>query len=91
MNAYEKFLASKDKDDARHLCPLQKQVVERCVALWSTKGDKVLTPFMGCGTEVYIAVKNGRKAIGIELKRSYFRQAKENLRTLELIKNKKGF
>jgi len=77
------FREARDNDDERHICPLQLQVIERCLALWATKGDVVLTPFMGVGSEVYVAVKNGCKAIGIELKESYYLQAVKNLRRLK--------
>jgi hypothetical protein len=65
--------------DEKHICPLQLDVIERACVLWSNPGDKVLTPFMGVGSEVYGAVINGRKGIGIELKESYYKQAKKNL------------
>lgn len=61
-------------------CPLQLDVIERCLELWSTADDVVLTPFMGVGSEVYVAVKNGRRGVGVELKPSYFRQAVRNVR-----------
>ncbi len=77
------FVEGRDKDDQRHICPLQLDTIQRCITLWSTEGDVVLTPFMGVGSEVYIAVKNGRKAIGVELKKSYYRQAVRNLESLE--------
>ena len=73
------FREGRQADDQRHICPLQLDVIERCVELWSTRGDSVLTPFMGVGSEVYVAVKNHRKGIGIELKSSYYRQALRNL------------
>lgn len=76
------FREGREHDDERHICPLQIDVVERCMELWSTKGDTVLTPFMGIGTEAFVAVRRGRKAIGIELKSAYFRQAKKNLESL---------
>lgn len=69
----------KEPDDERHVHPLQLDVIERCVVLWSNPGEVVLTPFMGVGSEVYGAVINGRRGVGIELKASYFRQAKANL------------
>lgn len=74
-----RYKEAKDQDDAKHICPLQLDVIERCIELWSTKGDVVLTPFMGVGSEAYVAVKNGRRAIGFELKESYFRQAVMNV------------
>ena len=77
------YRSARDRDDEKHVCPLQLDVIERCVELWSTKDDVVLTPFMGVGSEVYVAVKNGRRAVGVELKHSYFKQAVRNLETLE--------
>jgi len=74
--AYEE---SRDKDDERHVHPLQLDVIERAVVLWSNPGDVVFTPFMGVGSEVYGAVLNGRKGVGVELKSSYYRQAVRNL------------
>lgn len=71
---------AKEKDEEKHCHPLQLDVIERCVVLWSNVGEIVFTPFMGVGSEVYGAVTLGRKAIGIELKASYFRQALENLK-----------
>ncbi len=73
------YQEGRDEADERHLHPLQLDVIERCVALWSNPGDVVLTPFMGVGSEVYGAVVNDRKGVGIELKSSYYRQAIKNL------------
>lgn len=73
------YKAAKDPDDEKHVHPLQLDVIERCVQMWSNPDDVVLTPFMGVGSEAYGAVTLGRRAIGIELKPSYFRQAKLNL------------
>ena len=73
------FKESKDEDDEKHVHPLQLDVVDRIVDLYSNEGEVVLTPFMGVGTEVYSPVSMGRKAIGIELKESYFKQAVKNL------------
>jgi DNA modification methylase len=73
------FKDSKDPDDEKHVHPLQLDVIERCVVLWSNPEETVLTPFMGVGSEVYGAVINGRRGVGVELKQSYFRQAKLNL------------
>jgi DNA modification methylase len=70
---------SREADDERHMHPLQLDVIERAVTLWSNPGEVVLTPFMGVGSEVYGALINDRKAIGIELKQSYYRQAKLNV------------
>lgn len=73
------YKAAKDADDEKHVHPLQLDVIERCVVMWSNPGDVVMTPFMGVGSEVYGALINGRKSIGIELKPSYFKQAKRNV------------
>ena len=70
---------ARDTDDEKHLCPLQLDTIERACVLWSNPGEVVLTPFMGVGSEVYGAVLNGRRGIGIELKPSYYRQAVKNL------------
>jgi len=70
---------ARDPDDEKHLCPLQLDTIERACVLWSNPGEVVLTPFMGVGSEVYGAVLNGRRGIGIELKPSYYRQAVKNL------------
>ena len=74
---------AKDSDDERHICPLQLGFIERCVRLWSNPGELVLTPFAGIGSELYVAVKLGRRAIGVELKPSYWRTAVTNLTELE--------
>ncbi len=73
------YREARDAEDEKHVHPLQLDVIERCVELWSNPDDVVLTPFMGVGSEVYAAVSNGRRAIGAELKESYFRQAVKNL------------
>lgn len=73
------FKAAKDSDDEKHVHPLQLDVIDRIVALWSNPGEVVLTPFMGVGSEVYGAVTAGRRGIGIELKPSYYRQAVRNV------------
>lgn len=73
------FRDSKEEDDEKHVHPLQLDVIDRIVELYSNNGEVVLTPFMGVGSEVYSPVSLGRKAIGIELKDSYFKQAKINL------------
>jgi DNA modification methylase len=73
------FKAARDSDDEKHVHPLQLDVIDRVIALWSNPDDTVLTPFMGVGSECYGAVCAGRKAIGIELKASYFRQAVRNM------------
>jgi DNA modification methylase len=74
------FRDGKDEDDEKHVHPLQLDVIDRLVELYSNKGEVVLTPFMGVGSEVFSPVSMGRKAIGIELKDSYFKQAIENMK-----------
>jgi DNA modification methylase len=77
------FRKSREEDDEKHVHPLQLDVIERCIVLWSNPGEKVLTPFAGVGSEVYGAVINSRKGIGIELKESYYKQALRNLESAE--------
>jgi DNA modification methylase len=74
------FRDGKDEDDEKHVHPLQLDVIDRIVELYSNPGETVLTPFMGVGSEVYSPVSMGRKAIGVELKDSYFKQAVANLK-----------
>jgi len=83
LNNVIEFKESRDEDDEKHVHPLQLDVIDRCVILWSNEGEIVLTPFMGVGSEVYSPVSLKRRAIGIELKESYFRQAEKNLRNIE--------
>ena len=77
------FVDGRENDDEKHLCPLQLGVIERCVKLWSNPDDVVLSPFMGIGSEGYVAIRHGRRFVGCELKPSYFRVACENLRDAE--------
>lgn len=77
------FKDSKEEDDEKHVHPLQLDVIDRVVELWSNPGDVVLTPFMGVGSEVFSPVSMGRKAIGVELKDSYFKQAILNCKEAE--------
>jgi DNA modification methylase len=77
------YREARDGDDERHVHPLQLDVIERAVVLWSNPDEVVLTPFMGVGSEVYGAVMNGRKGLGVELKPSYYNQAIRNLRDAE--------
>lgn len=71
--------AAKQQGDERHLCPLQLDVIERALVMWSNPGDVVLSPFMGIGSEGVVSLKLGRKFIGVELKESYFKQASRYL------------
>lgn len=79
VNRVLSYKAARDSEEEKHVCPLQLDVIDRCLVLWSNLGDVVLTPFMGVGSEVYGAVRAGRKGIGIELKESYYRQAVRNI------------
>lgn len=76
---------AREEDDERHICPLQLQVIDRALTLWSNKGDVVLSPFMGIGSEGYESLKMERKFIGVELKASYYDLAIRNLREAETI------
>jgi DNA modification methylase len=73
------FRDCKEPDDEKHVHPLQLDVIDRAVLLWSNPGETILTPFAGVGSEVYSAIKNGRRGLGIELKSSYYRQALANI------------
>ena len=74
----QKKSAREDKDE-RHICPLQLEVIQRCIELWTNPGDIVLDPFAGIGSVPYVAVTMGRRCIGVELKESYYKQARNNL------------
>ena len=73
------YKESRDPDDEKHVCPLQLDVIERALTLWSNPGDVVLDPFLGVGSTMFASVMAGRNGVGIELKPSYFRQAIKNV------------
>lgn len=73
--------SAREERDERHICPLQLQVIQRGLELWTNPGDAVLSPFAGIGSEGYVALQMGRRFVGAELKTSYFRQMAANLRT----------
>jgi hypothetical protein len=75
--------SAREHNDERHICPLQLPIIERAIKLWSNPGDLVFSPFAGIGSEGFVALKNGRRFIGSELKRSYFEQARLNLHAAE--------
>jgi len=75
-------VSARDEKDERHIAPLQLDVIERALQMWTNPGDVVLSPFMGIGSEGYVALDLGRKFVGIELKESYFIQACENLKSM---------
>lgn len=73
------FRSAREHDDERHICPLQLEVIRRGIMLWTNPGDIVLSPFGGIGSEPYVALEMGRKAIAVELKKSYFQQMVANV------------
>lgn len=77
------YRSAREHDDERHICPLQLEVIRRGINLWTNPGDTVLTPFAGIGSECHVAVEMDRRAIGIELKRSYYDQAVRNLQQFD--------
>jgi len=74
---------AREKEDERHICPLQEDTISRCVELWSNPGEIVFTPYMGIGSEAYYSLKMGRRAIGFELKKSYYDQAVKNMKSID--------
>jgi DNA modification methylase len=74
------YVEARENKEEKHVCPLQLDVIDRCLLLWSNPGDTVLSPFMGVGSEVFCAVAMDRKAIGVELKATYYRQAVRNVK-----------
>jgi DNA modification methylase len=79
QNVLNNYREARDHNDERHVCPLQLDVIERALKLWSAPDDLVFSPFTGIGSEGYQALKMGRRFIGAELKESYFHQAVHNL------------
>lgn len=86
-NTLQGYRNGREDNDEKHICPLQLDTIERLIHLYSNKGDTVFTPFMGIGSEVFQAVKMGRKGIGFELKESYFDLAKRNIQSAVLEKS----
>lgn len=83
INPSKTLQKMRDEQDERHICPLQLEVIERAINLWTNPGDVVLSPFAGIGSEGYVAIRNGRKFVGIELKKAYFDQSAKNLKEAE--------
>lgn len=75
--------SAREDADERHICPLQLEVIQRGIELWTNPGDVVLSPYAGIGSEGYVAIKNRRRFVGIELKPSYYEQARKNLMAAE--------
>lgn len=84
------YKEARDPEDEKHVHPLQLDVIERCIVLWSNPGEVVLSPFMGVGSEIYGALTLGRRGIGIELKPSYYRQALANIQLAEAPKQEQA-
>jgi DNA modification methylase len=74
------YMSAREHDDERHIAPLQLEVIRRGIELWTNPCDVVLSPFAGIGSELYVALQMGRRAVGVELKDSYYRQAEQNLK-----------
>jgi len=85
------YTSAREDADERHICPLQLDVIERALELWTNPNDVVLSPFMGIGSECVSAVRMGRRAVGVELKESYYRQSVANLKSAELDSSSKLF
>jgi len=77
------YYSARARDDEKHICPLQLGTIERCIKLYSNPGELILSPFMGIGSEIFMAIKLGRRGIGIELKESYFQEAVKNLKSIQ--------
>lgn len=77
------YRSARDQEDEKHICPLQLEVIRRCIHLWTAKGHTVLSPFMGIGSEGYVARELDRRFVGVELKPSYFDQASKNLKNID--------
>ncbi|MDY5929652.1 MAG: site-specific DNA-methyltransferase [Candidatus Onthovivens sp.] len=69
---------AREKEDERHICPLQLEIIKRCIELWTNPGDIVLDPFAGIGSSLYVALRMNRRGLGVELKESYYKQAVSN-------------
>jgi len=85
IDVLDGWRAARESDEEKHVCPLQLEVIRRCVRLYTAPGETVLDPFMGIGSTAYVAIEQGRSAVGFELKESYHRQA---LRNVELAKRR---
>jgi len=86
-NVLNNYTNGRTPQDEKHICPLQLDVIERLIALYSNEAETVFTPFAGIGSEVYQAVKMKRRGVGIELKPEYFDIAKINIENAESLKN----
>jgi DNA modification methylase len=82
---------AKDIEEERHICPLQLDVIERSIELWSNPRDLVFSPFAGIGSEGYVAVKMARRFIGAELKEGYFKEACKNIEEAQTMQSQPAF
>lgn len=89
-NVLNNYKGARDSKDEKHIAPLQLDIIERCIAMWSNKGEKIFTPFLGIGSEVFQAVKMDRYGIGIELKESYFDTARKNIDSVIKLNNQES-
>ena len=90
LNHVLPYREARGSEEEKHIHPLQLDVIERCVILWSNPRDNVLSPFMGVGSEIYGALLNDRRGIGIELKESYYRQSLKNIENIKYEENQKS-
>jgi DNA modification methylase len=79
IDVLEGYTRAKDSEEEKHVCPLQLEVIRRCLYLYSAPGQTILDPFMGIGSTAFVAITEGRNAVGFELKESYYRQALKNV------------
>lgn len=85
------YRSAREHEDERHVCPLQLEVIRRCIRLWSNPGDVVWSPFAGIGSEGYVALQEGRRFVGAELKESYYQQAARNLAEASVVRQQSLF
>lgn len=85
------YRSAREEEDEKHICPLQLEVIRRCVRLWTNPGDVVWSPFAGIGSEGVVAIEEGRRFVGAELKCSYYQQAARNLAAVDVERNRSLF
>lgn len=90
VNPTRTLQSMREDEDEKHICPLQLDVIERAVRLWTNPKDLVLSPFTGIGSEGYVALQEGRRFVGFELKRAYYDVACKNLEHAVAVKNRQG-
>ncbi len=85
------YRSAREHNDERHICPLQLEVIRRGIKLWTNPNDIVFSPFLGIGSEIYVALEQGRRGIGCELKESYYKQAVANCHAISNAKQGEFF